>query len=329
MHADHIFGLPGLLLTLQIVAKAPPPKKKSGRGDPQRRKVVQVYGPVGLYNFIAMSLSLSATVLKHLTVEVFELQGGSSATRWRHPGAIRNYGEFRHPGLWRRSIPQNDDGTWTIEVAEEIVTAEDALRVDIERRGMYVTAAELDHVPKLQCFGYVVREATTQPRSIDKDRAIAAGVRPSKKFRILKSGIPVRSDDDTRLVDPKEVLLEDAPRLPRTLALLGDCCTVPEPMRKLCQDVDVLVHEATIGSDQDSGIKVDRGGHSTPSMAGKFANDVNAKVLILNHLSPHLRVRASERALAREAEEQIRGRTRVQVAYDYLELLVPPSGFPW
>jgi len=327
MHGDHIFGLPGLLLGLQMVVKArTPPKRKWNRNSrPEEKMLVQIYGPVGLYNFIATSLSLSSTELKHLTVEVHEFQGGS--LRLKHPGAIRNYGEFRHQGLVRKGVPQNDDGTWTVSEATEILTPEDAERYNSDPHGVYVTAAELHHVPKLQCFGYVVREPTTQPRSLDVDSAIALGVKPGEKYKILKSGFPVMSDDDSREVQPDEVLVGETPT-PRSLALFGDCCGVPGRMRELCRGVDVLVHEATIKG-TDTGNRVDFGGHSTPAMAGRVADEVNAKVLVLNHLSPTSRFRAAERALAREAEQCISGRTKVQVAYDHLELLVPRSGFPW
>lgn len=313
-----------------MVAKALPPQKKPRRrGKPhQERMRVQIYGPLGIYNFIATSLSFSATELKHLTVEVYEFQGGSS--RWKHPGAIRNYGEFRHQGLVRKYIPQNDDGTWTISTATEIESEEDAMKYNSQPHGVTVTAAELQHVPKLQCFGYVVSEPKTQPRNVDKERAIELGVKPGPKYTVLKSGFPVTSDDGTSQIRPDDVLVGDAP-VPRSLAVLGDCCNVPDPMKKLCQDVDVLIHEATISSDSDTGNKVDHGGHSTPAMAGEFASGVNAKVLLLNHLSPTSRFRPVERALARDAENSIQNgrRTRVQVGYDHLELLVPRAGFPW
>jgi ribonuclease Z len=287
------------------------------------RKTIQVYGPVGIYNYIASTLSLSCTELNRLRVEVYELHGGSP--RWRHPGGSRTYPEFRHRGLVRKVIPQNPDGTWTLLTVSEITSPEQAESYTAHFKGVYVTAAEVEHTPKVRCFGYVVQEAKTQAAKIDKERAIALGLKPSTKYRILKCGFPVMSDDGTREIQPEEVLVGDAVR-PRKFALLGDCCNVPTPMTKLCQDADVLVHEATL-SENDTGHKVESGGHSSAAKAGKFANEVNANVLALVHLPPTVRSNSSIKALVQEAQKGVRGRTRVQLTCDLMELLVPRSGF--
>jgi len=311
LHGDHIFGLPGLLLHLQLIAKV------------SQQKLVQVYGPVGTYNFIATTLSLSAAELKQLRVEVYELQGGSR--RWRHPGGNKSFPEYRHRGLVRKVIPQNPDGTWTLLSVSEVTSLEEALYYDSRLKGVYVTAAEVEHTPKLHCFGYVIQEPHVQSYKIDSDRAIALGLQPSNKYRALKAGFPVLSDDGSREIQPGDVLIGEKPR-PRKLAVLGDCYHVPEPMAKLCQDADVVIHEATF-SEQDTGQKVDHGGHSSAAMAGKFANSVNAKVLAMNHLSPSVRSDLSVKGLMEEAQNCVDGITRVQASCDLMEIIVPRSGF--
>jgi ribonuclease Z len=50
LHTDHIGGLPGLLLGLQLIAKT------TSRAE---KKTLQIYGPIGLHNFIATNLSLA------------------------------------------------------------------------------------------------------------------------------------------------------------------------------------------------------------------------------------------------------------------------------
>jgi len=317
LHGDHIFGLPGLLLSLQEGAKL------SGRGA---QHVIQIYGPVGLYNFIAVSLGLSFTELRKVTIEVYELQGGSKHWSQHHPGARNNYEEYRHRGLVRKSIPQNEDGTWTIEQAKEITTSKEAFAFGSRPKGYYIKAAEVFHTPKVQCFGFTVEEPRTQPRNIDAERAKAVGIQPGRKYKLLKSGFPVMSDDESREVQAEEVLLEKH-RKPRKFALLGDCCWIPTPMVELCRDADVLVHEATF-LESDTGKKVDYGGHSTSAMAGRFADFVSAKVLALNHISmPKGRCDKSVRALIYEAAREVKGDTRVQLSYDFLELIVPIAGF--
>jgi ribonuclease BN (tRNA processing enzyme) len=317
LHGDHIFGLPGLLLSLQVAAKL---TKESSR------QVVQVYGPVGIYNYIASSLSLTSSELTWLSVQVFELQGGSK--RWQHPGSTRIYNEFRHRGLERNILPQNEDGTWTLSTATEIESETDAMAsVSSEPAGEYIYAAEVQHVPKLQCFGYVIREPNSQPWKIDKDKAIAAGVRPGRKYKLLKCGFTVMSDDGSKEVQPSEVVLgERSP--PRSVALLGDCYHVPSPMLKLCEKVDVLVHEATFLED-DKGLKVDFGGHSTAAQAARVADAVQAKCLFLNHIAGGSFDRTSEQAIVAEAMRATKGPTKVQLTYDHLELQLPRTGLPW
>jgi ribonuclease BN (tRNA processing enzyme) len=64
-------------------------------------------------------------------------------------------------------------------------------------------------------------------------------------------------------------------------------------------------------------------------MAGRFADYVDAKVLLLNHISPaYSGDWNSMRMLVQEAEKAIqKSNTRVQASYDLLELLVPRDGF--
>ena len=307
MHGDHVFGLPCLILAIQALV-------------PQ--KPIQIFGPVGLYNFIATCLSLSYVEIRgNARIEVYELQGGSR--RWGHPAAGRVYPEFRHRGIIRKSIPRNPDGTWTLCSAIEVTGPDEVLKRH-ESAGVHVTAAEVEHVPKLNCFGFVVEEARTLPRKIDPARAEALGVEQGKKYQLLKYGIPVMSDDGSREVRPEEVLLEESVR-PRKLVALGDCCNVPHSMAKLCHDADILIHEATL-SEKDEGKKVDFGGHSSAAQAGRFGNKVSPTVLALNHISSSKNSNIREHV--HEAEKEItNGKTHVLAAADLMEISVPMAGY--
>lgn len=348
LHGDHIFGLPGLLLSLQHIAKhrraqlkKPTPSSSSSSSEQETNlkerdhvPSVQVYGPVGLYNYIAATLSLSCTELRNVHVDVYELTGGSR--RWVHPASIKSYGEFRHRGLRRHAIPQDKDGTWTLQQANEVHTVEDARNWNDARCGRYVKAAQIWHVAKLQCFGFVVQEPWTQARRIHVDKATAAGVAPGNAYKLLKLGFPVPSDDGTRTVYPDEVCLsadEQLPNKSRKVAILGDCCAVPRPMAELCHGADVLVHEATF-LESDFGPKVDVGGHSTAAMAAKVAQQVEAKVLLLNHITAVNH--EQEAKVVEEATDTLRNstgsseniQTKVQLSYDLMEFTVPRQGFP-
>lgn len=84
MHGDHVFGLPGLLLNMQV----------SGLHANKQRSI-EIYGPVGLYNYIATVLSLTGTELRKLSVEVYELQGGTQRSM-RYAGNRKTFPEFHH-----------------------------------------------------------------------------------------------------------------------------------------------------------------------------------------------------------------------------------------
>jgi ribonuclease Z len=352
LHGDHVLGLPGLILSIQLVAKATlsaPKKRRKGEktlpsaSAAQRpQTVLEVYGPEGLHEYIATVLRLTHTDLKFLRVEVNELTGtansisnrnklpprGNTHNRHSFEGSPRSSSSIRlppslHRNLIRKEIPRNNDGTWTLETPIEYTTPEEAAMLSscrsrwVGSRGVYVTAAEVHHLPKLTCFGFVVKEPVTQPRTIDVARAVAAGVKPGTKYNQLKYGFAVESDSDPSIMVHPDQVLTGPPKASRSVAVLGDCCAVPGPMSTLCRHVDVLVHEATLIGDQDpqSGTlglnnKSIFGGHSTAAMAGSVARIVQPKVLLLNHIAPTVRVRRAESTLAQEAERQLDGENR-------------------
>jgi hypothetical protein len=91
MHGDHVFGLPGFLLNVQVSSL-----------NANKVHTVEIYGPVGLYNFIATALSLTNTELRKLTVEVYELQGGTQRSM-RSAANRKTFPEFHHK-VSRQSI---------------------------------------------------------------------------------------------------------------------------------------------------------------------------------------------------------------------------------
>lgn len=221
-------------------------------------------------------------------------------------------------------IPQNADGTWTLVEPMEITTPELAVKYTSTPTGLSVKAAEIHHIPQLQCFGYTLQEPWSLPRSLDVDAARALGVTSSASYRILKSGFSVMNDDGTRQVHAHQVCGE--PARPRKVTVLGDCCLIPPAMEQLALNSDVLIHEATL-SIVDKGQKVSMGGHSTAAQAAVFANKVKAKVLVLNHLPKKANKYKGINEFLGEAESRIRGPTRVQMGYDHLEVLIPRRGF--
>ena len=70
------------------------------------------------------------------------------------------------------------------------------------------------------------------------------------------------------------------------------------------------------------------GGHSTAAMAASVANQVQAKVLAMNHISAGHQNIVSEQSLVDEASGIVRGGIKVQLAYDLMDIYVPRKGFP-
>jgi ribonuclease Z len=84
--------------------------------------------------------------------------------------------------------------------------------------------------------------------------------------------------------------------------ILGDTSD-PRAISPFAQDTDLLVHESTLahiplslgsiakktgshkGTRESVREKAIAKGHSTPDMAGEFAKQINAKILVLNHFS--------------------------------------------
>jgi ribonuclease BN (tRNA processing enzyme) len=181
LHGDHIFRLPGFLLGLQhsvmmmqnIESTSSQTKKEHRK---QRGKhVVQICGPLGLYNFIAANITLSCTNFHSLSIEVHRLVRGW--VRRRHGGrGIHNpfhdtYPEFNF-GFIKQKFIELDNGIWNIHNFRER-TREDVLSETLQRaakRKVRIKAVELDHLPGIATFGFVMEE--DEPTSnIDTDRA--------------------------------------------------------------------------------------------------------------------------------------------------------------
>jgi ribonuclease Z len=238
MHGDHVLGLPGLLLMAQIAGR-----------DRKAPHKIDIYGPPGLYNYIVANIILTRASMNAVEICVYELVGGKADAQLK--GQIRKdqiiHGEFshlfQHNNIERRTIEPNENGTWIIEREREKLGDD----FDVDRGGyrpVNISAAEVTHVDTVQTFGYVVSEAEPIPK-IDAEKATKLGVAPSKKYRQLKNGFPVTSDDGLRTVQPDQVLTSPN-RKERKIAVIGDNCGLSQAMEQLCWDADVVVHEAIL-----------------------------------------------------------------------------------
>jgi ribonuclease BN (tRNA processing enzyme) len=352
LHGDHIFGLPGLLLGMQDQArvrvmnenerkeKQTRPRRHEGRIDENVDEnglpVVKIYGPPGLFHYIASSMILSCTKLHHIRIEVYELVGGrvkriSSPIENNRQQRMRNpfyddYPEYYYGGIMERKQIQCKDGVWNIEdevpITREMVVHDNrgGSRVATKRLDRFrIRAAELDHLHGIATFGFVVEEPEPA-RNIDAAKAKALGVSPlDKKYELLKYGFSVVADDGSeREVHPHEVL-KPVMKKARKVAILGDNRKWTKQMTDIAQNADVLVHEATL-LEEDY-----QRGHSTAAMAGRRAAECNADLLIINHISP--KCEDDLPGTAQQAYEASEKRSSVLAAFDFMEVLIPWMGY--
>ena len=359
LHGDHVFGLPGLLLSLQTsymqtlaTIREKERTKKRHEKDVDEDYTIKVYGPPGLFNFIASMITLSCTRLHLLKVDVHELVGGRvrrvttpppSAQRHLPRSSPRqqpfrdpfrdDYPEFRHNAgrIQRIQIPC-EKGVWNIQDKPPPLTREDIL-TSVRRQStgggkilarkqherIRIRAAEVDHLPGVATFGYVVEE-DDPAKNLDVSKARALGVsHKDKKYDLLKHGFAVDADDGSGCrVEPSEVL-KPASKKARKIAVVGDNRGWTPQMTEIARSADVLVHEATLSEEDRSR------GHSTASTAGRNAEGCGAELLILNHVSPKMESKMS--LLVREAYEASSRKLSVLVSFDFLEVLVPWLGF--
>jgi len=323
LHGDHIFGLPGLILGIQLASQS----YSKSSSDRSEGLTLKIYGPPGIYNYVAMSLRLSMSRLFSGKIIVTELLGGHADPGFNQKsGRHNNYRDPRHThykemsrrNLYREALKQNKDGTWTFQVPFTAGPSTEGL--------LSVSAAEVRHVNDVMTFGYVIQEPEPEPNII-VEKARALGVEPGRKYRLLKKGIPVESDDGSKTVLPEQVLSKDMNRKERKFALIGDNCQLSRAMYQLCQDCDVLVHEATLIGSESLHEEAMLRGHSTPETAGSVAKDVNASLLVMNHISAKIDPGTGSEEVENSAKETNDNTSYIVAAEDFMELLLPKNGY--
>ena len=140
--------------------------------------------------------------------------------------------------------------------------------------GLHVRAAPLLHT--IPSFAYVLEEQQ-RAGTMQADRARALGV-TGPQMRRLKEGFTVTTP--TGEVRPEHCVVPHSP--PFRMALVQDCYDCSAAYDVL-RGVDVLIHESTF--DASKRRKATEYGHCTATQAAHTARHVDAKALILTHLS--------------------------------------------
>lgn len=280
--------------------------------DQAEQRSLHVYGPVGLHGLLVASLGYADCKLGgQANVVVHELVASRDDILVDDKLAVDS------PTVRREPIAPDDRGVWRVYDGDHFA----------------VTAAAVKHTAP--CFGYVVDEKPRK-RRVDADRAARAGLPPGRAYRDLQEGRDV-SLQDGRVVRADDVT--SPPPAPRRVVVVGDTCRPSDQLRAIADNADVVVHEATM-CDADKSKAVSRG-HSTPSMAGTFARNCRAHLLVLTHFSGRfLNIpRPSQKqhhkpppqtesvgTLVVQAQKSF-GSKRVLAAQDFLCVSIPRGGF--
>eukprot|EP00045_Choanoeca_perplexa_P004511 m.38761 g.38761 ORF g.38761 m.38761 type:complete len:312 (-) comp12614_c0_seq2:18-953(-) len=174
--------------------------------------------------------------------------------------------------------------------------------------GVQVRAYPLKHA--IPCLGYVLTEKTKQ-RKVDMNKAKAFGLAGPQIGELLRAGHLLKDDGTT--ITTTDVCLPVEP--PRKVVLLGDTCnsdTILEPGR----GATVVVHECTLDASMEESAIAN--GHSTSVMAGNFARRLQAKRLILTHISP----RYDSWTLLQQEASKAAGGVEVLCADDFSEFSI-------
>ncbi|XP_072272569.1 zinc phosphodiesterase ELAC protein 1 [Pyxicephalus adspersus] len=295
LHGDHMFGLPGLLCTVSLQAGSNPSKQH-----------VDIYGPVGLRNFIRMSLEISHSQLV-FPYSVHELVPSEDQCPAEEFKDLSRYGGQNNLASEENTLYADpSDGTYKLFENEQFV----------------VQAFKLYH--RIPSFGFVIAEKD-RPGKLNANKLKELGIQPGPIYGKLKLGSSVTLENG-QTIHPSVVLGDPVPG--RKVCILGDCSgVISSGATKLCQDANLLIHEATLDDDQMD--KAKEHGHSTPKMAAEFANSCYAKKLVLTHFSqrfkPLGKITEEEDDMAilkTQAESFLKGQD-VYLAKDFLTITIP------
>ncbi|KAE9033432.1 hypothetical protein PR003_g8515 [Phytophthora rubi] len=301
LHGDHLYGLPGILCTLD--------NHNSEYKDPQTKerapRPIDVYGPLGLFSYLNTAFSTSSTRLTNLKITVHELVCPVMLNKTSaHEKFMRN--APKHPSLTREWVHAESDGNgdvWNV----------------LDDGRVIVKAATLKHT--VTCFGYVIEEYPV-PGRLNMDKLRERGLPPGPKYRTLKLGESVELPNG-EILHASEVTGPKARG--RKVAILGDSADSSR-MFDIAQNCDVLVHEATLGHEMVK--QAVHRGHSTALTAGYAAKKMNATLLALTHFSHRFRHWSADFKarttlhLALEAQEAF-GRRAIVPASDFLRIPIP------
>lgn len=296
LHGDHLYGLPGLMCTIGVTV-------------PERKNfVLEIYGPRGLRKYIRNTLILSKSALtyNYIVHEMIPV-------------------EEQFPEDWN-TWPSDDEATGRLhpqEIPGKDINADEKFVWNLfESQIVCVKAGPIKH--SIPSFGFVIMESD-EPGKLDAALLKELGVPPGPIYSRIKKGETITLPSGT-ILNPTQVL--GPPKCGRKITILGDTCNT-ERITDLAKSSDIVLHEATNENSMEE--KAIDMGHSTPRMAARFAEKVDARILMLYHFSQRYKSSpASEEdlnvnILLQEAQQELSSlncKCQVILADDLLEYTV-------
>lgn len=129
LHGDHVYGIVPVILEVQVAFKLmkqalmenpKKSKKKRHQSTLVEMPVLEIYGPPGLYNYIAMTLALSCAKLNYLNVVVTELVGGRNERGPMNSGSDLGNGRRGRRNVFLSQYPEVERGTLTRRYLEMV-----------------------------------------------------------------------------------------------------------------------------------------------------------------------------------------------------------------
>uniref|UniRef100_UPI00358FB73A zinc phosphodiesterase ELAC protein 1 isoform X2 n=1 Tax=Myxine glutinosa TaxID=7769 RepID=UPI00358FB73A len=310
LHGDHVFGLPGLLCTRSMQNPSLDPTDSQIETHPL---FMEIFGPRGLRRLLRTVLELSRSQLSFGFV-VHELEP-----------QVQQYTEAAWPD-WQPSEeaqglehPQERPG-------RQVLPEADGTYILVRGGSLRVQAVSLRH--RAPSFGFVLAEEE-RPGRLNSQKLQELGVLPGPLYGQIKAGQSITLPNG-QLLEPRDVM---GPPIPGCkLCIFGDCIgPLDSAAAHLCQDADLLVHEATLEDGLEA--KAIANGHSTPRVAATFAVECHVRRLLLTHFSQRYKPLepgedgASEEAkdvmILKKQAEAVMGKGTVQLAQDLIVVEVP------
>jgi len=311
MHGDHIFGLPGLICAISG-ARTAHSKSHGGTAVP-----LHIIGPPGIRQYVYSAITWSRSVLG-MPLIVTELRQPSPRVAANAAPAAHTsvdprgkifMGEYWPDALDCEPVPNFKDIEAWSRLGEDVQAPVWTTYND----GTWCVRATVLRHP-VPCFGYIIDECDASGR-LDADKCAEMGLPPGREYAALKAGKSVTTKDGV-VINPEDVIGERRPG--RRLVHLGDTCD-SSAVAPLARGADSLVHESTFNSKKVSEALFK--GHSTATMAGKFAAKVKARALILTHFSN----RYGGGANTRDSNTTDLGASEDEDDDDECEDMAPPS----